>query len=87
MLKIKSDYVGLCTITYKWVVPFTSEVGAGYDVTSELNAFSFTSRMDKMDASKQTFVVLAVQEYTQLKNKYDVHLKNIMEEERRRRRY
>ncbi|XP_056600333.1 uncharacterized protein LOC130418293 isoform X1 [Triplophysa dalaica] len=42
--------------------------------------------MDKMDASKQTFVVLAVQEYTQLKNKYDVHLKNIMEEERRRRR-
>ncbi|XP_067284845.1 uncharacterized protein [Pseudorasbora parva] len=39
-----------------------------------------------MEASKETFVVLPVSQYKQLQNKYEVHLKNITEEERRRRR-
>ncbi|XP_065131978.1 uncharacterized protein [Paramisgurnus dabryanus] len=38
-----------------------------------------------MDTSKQKFVVLAVEEYQQLKDQYEVHLKTVMEEERRRR--
>ncbi|KAK7175440.1 hypothetical protein R3I93_002372 [Phoxinus phoxinus] len=39
-----------------------------------------------MEASKETFVVLPVSQYKQLQNKYEVHVKNITEEERRRRR-
>jgi len=40
-----------------------------------------------MEASKETFVVLPVSQYKQLQNKYEVHVKNITEEERRRRRW
>lgn len=40
-----------------------------------------------MEASRETFVVLPVSQYKQLQNKYEVHLKNITEEERRRRRW
>ncbi|XP_055058678.1 uncharacterized protein [Misgurnus anguillicaudatus] len=58
------------------------ELGAGNYVTPELR---YTSRKPKMDTSKQKFVVLAVEEYKQLKDQYEVHLKNVMEEEKRRR--
>nr|XP_020487137.1 protein ALP1-like [Labrus bergylta] len=39
-----------------------------------------------MDASKKTFILLALSEYKQLLNKYEAHLRNTAEEERRRRR-